>query len=153
MIKLLETKILETRLNEYWECQEAEMYRFTVEEIEDRENADRVVVKCYSDDEVDKELVWLIGVNENNDTAAMVDDLIKEMFEKYINPRNREIKAFAGYINRKLNKLDKLITKGCTDDINLLNVEMVEQYKIMKKNKSEVDFYKSFIKMIYSIKD
>jgi molybdopterin converting factor small subunit len=151
MRRIIMIKNLETRLNEYWSVRE-EMYIFTVERIEDRENASRVVVKCFSDDEESKELVWLIGVNENNDSAALIDDLIKEFYDKYINTRNRSIKGFSGYCNRKLNSLNKAINKGDTDKVTQINLDLLEQYKVMKQNKSEVSFYKMFIKIFYSIK-
>jgi len=140
-------KNLEMKMREYFEVQE-EKYSFEIAKVEGI-----ITVKCFDNDGISNELKFEISsAAVTEDINILITDLIDCVYQKYINPSNKRIRAFAEFCNRKINSLDKALQKGDTDKISKINLDLTEKYRITKSYKNDVSFYKTFVKMFYCIK-
>lgn len=148
MVKI--EKELEQRLNDYWkdsqdECGQ-EFYTFKVKKCKDGD----VMIKCFNDDKTE---AWTIEAEYNPDMAAMIKNCIYEFYELMVNPYTRVVKAWKGFVNRKVKSLSLAMGKNDLDKINKINVDMIEQYKKMTIAKFQASENKVFIRMFYIIKE
>lgn len=144
MVKL--EKELEQKLNDYWKDSQDEFYSFKVTKEDDI-----VTVLCLDDLE---NMCWEIQVvyDPNMDMAALITRCIKTIYDIWINPLNRIVKGWKGYINRKVKSLNLAMQKNNIEKVAKINQDMVEQYKNMNDAKFMVSEYKVFISMFYNIK-
>ncbi|WP_297422136.1 hypothetical protein [Clostridium sp.] len=142
-------KELEQRLNDYWKESEElgnEFYRFKVEKLCDE---NYIAIICLNDNDT---LAWMLTIQVANDMAAMITNCISALYDEFINPNNRIVRAWKGYINRKVKSLNLAMSKNNTEKVNKINQDMVEQYKKMNDAKFKVSEFKIFINMFYYIK-
>lgn len=142
MVKI--AKELEQRLNDYWKDSEDEYYVFEVTKV------DNVIdVKCMDDL---SNIYWEIQAEYSDDMAAMITNCISSLYDDFINPNNRIVKGWKGYINRKVKSLNLAINKNDCEKVNKINMDMVEQYKKMCDAKFIVSEYKIFVHQLYITK-
>ena len=140
-------KELEKRLNDYWRDSTDEFYSFKVTKADDTIN-----ILCLDDL---GNMCWEIQVlyDTNMDMAALITRCINTIYDVWINPLNKIVKDWKGYINRKVKSLGLAMSKNDTDKIQKLNKYMTEQYKRMMDAKFMVSEYKIFVTMFYIIKE
>lgn len=142
MVKI--EKELEQRLNDYWKDSQDEFYSFKVTKADNSIN-----IKCMDDlSNVD----WEIEAEYSDDMAAMITNCISALYDDFINPKNRIVQGWKGYINRKVKSLSGALAKNNTEKVNKINADMVEQYKKMNDAKFMVSQYKIFVHQFYIIK-
>lgn len=137
-------KELEQRLNDYWKDSEDEIYSFKVNKADDIIN-----IKCMDDL---SNVNWEIEAEYSDDMAAMITNCISALYDDFINPKNRIVSGWKGYINRKVKSLNLAITKNNTEKVAKINQDMIEQYKKMNDAKFIVSEYRIFVHQFYIIK-
>lgn len=117
--------------------------------------------------EEDVEIIILDIIDENDEilhtySSQKIFDTMEEniksligfVYVEDINYRKRFINNFKGaFMTRKMKSLSIAISKGNTDKVNKINIELVERYKISEKYKNDINYYKMFVRTLYYVLD
>ncbi|WP_053957148.1 hypothetical protein [Inediibacterium massiliense] len=111
-------------------------------------------LKFYIDegDEV-KEILEFCTENKADDVEELCKQLISFIYDEEINWRNKIVRGFKTFCNRKIVQLDKYMRTENTEKVEEINRDMIKQYKIVQEQKSEVQFYKMFVSALYYVRN
>lgn len=88
----------------------------------------------------------------SNDLEQMILEFIGSVYVEDINNRKSIVNNWNAFTSRKVKSLSYWMEKNRTEKVNQLNIDLVEQYKIVEKYKCEIAEYKRFICALYAAK-
>lgn len=163
MNKQLKQQLLkvEQLLEEYFTYyDEEEIKEFNVQITEfkkfDTKNEEEGIIDCIGLTFIDTDNnnnTYFFRTKTNNLTLEeVITQLINCMYEEEINYRNRVIRNWKSFSARKVKSLGIWLEKGNAEKVDTIQQELVERLQLVEKYKNQVDFYKRFVKSLYSCK-
>lgn len=83
----------------------------------------------------------------------IITQLIDSVYTEEINYRNSVIRNWKSFSARKVKSLAAWLEKGNTEKVTAIQRELIDRLQQVEKYKNQVDFYKRFVRSLYSCKN
>ncbi|GCD13148.1 hypothetical protein [Clostridium tagluense] len=114
------------------------------------------VVRIIFIDEDSKCISFTTDVIEDFTTITMEEilkQLINNIYQEQLNWRNSVIRNWKSFSAQKVKSLTLWLSRGNTDKVDVINLQLVERYKLVEQYKNDVNYYKHFVCALYYIKN
>lgn len=99
------------------------------------------------------ELMFDLEVDYVEDIYRLITAFINRIYENYLNYLERSINGWNAFIKRKTKSLRLWSGRNDRNKVLEINNQMINRYTQMEESKKQIDFYKQFVYMFYSIRN
>lgn len=141
----------------YFDEEEIKEFNVKIQELKNfnTESEEEGMIDCigltYTDTEDGSTYFYRTKTNDAT-LEEVITQLIGSVYEDEINYRNSLIKSWKSFSARKVKSLGTWLEKGNTEKVTTIQKELVERLQLVEKYKHQVDFYKRFVRSLYSCK-
>lgn len=148
--------LLEQYFN-YYDEEEIKEFNVEIKELKkfNTETEEEGIIDClgltFTDTEDSSTYFYRTKTNDAN-LEEIIEQLIGSIYVEEINYRNSLVRNWKSFSARKVKSLGTWLEKGNTEKVTIIQNELIERLELVEKYKNQVDFYKRFVRSLYSAK-